>query len=589
MLSLLMALPLLAVVALVFRRWQLCARFSYIAGGGGRSGAQSTLLQHLRMPLYARRPLRWLVVAVLCVVALLLTWLLAVCAQPPPPYAVRGKYGICTVVYELGWYDQRWSKALRSALLYRVVEEDPNDMLSEMRRRLPPHDCTRKPERHAFTAAGADDAVAPPLRMTRLSRPATATVRAVSPATVRAPERPYLLFSAVGLEHKLALWNASPCQRRFDIVLYSYVPQSPPQPPVDYFHVEKGLKLELFARYADRHDISRYQAVWLVDEDIESTTENINLMFEIFTAFNLSMGMPALGGNSAVHHRLHRWVPDQILHYVNFVECGLPIFNRQHLRTVLPSLASAGSGHSVDYLWTLMLNPNTSAITAQIGVIDATPVQHPTRLSTVEVEVSMLEQERHGLAQLIRAGVLPEGTEQWQEPFPRLTFSTHPRALWLLARWLPVDLLGNMLSPAVSKALQQLGLPLLQVRPDNLGAFLPRSDWDVSAPRQLVARYGGLALFVHEDFDNEQQRAHQRILLLDSAYGTGLLNDSVLGARAEATVRASLSALEDIFVQKQVTPTVLNEEWGARWWDMILGLLGLSPFCQELPTALMCG
>ena len=98
------------------------------------------------------------------------------------------------------------------------------------------------------------------------------------------PKRKNLLFSSIGKRDSkiqaLDLWTKDK-NRNFDIVLY-YYNQEPPEKCFDYCIYKKGTKFPNFYHFMTNNDISNYEAIWIVDDDIKMETKKINRLFDLF-------------------------------------------------------------------------------------------------------------------------------------------------------------------------------------------------------------------------------------------------------------------------------------------------------------------
>ena len=209
-------------------------------------------------------------------------------------------------------------------------------------------------------------------------------------------QRNYLLFSSVGdresSKKAVNMWLEN-SDRNFDTVFY-YYKSLPKSCKADHCEYKKGFKFENFVHYASKNDLSKYKAIWIVDDDIQMRTKDINKMFEIFKKYKLDLGMPAFSKNSKPHQPLRDTVlfekKGHILHYTNFVEVGASIFSQKGLKKCIPTFHNAKTGYSVDYIWSYLLKGKNMA------VIDATPLYHCDKESALdETKVTGLVRNDH--------------------------------------------------------------------------------------------------------------------------------------------------------------------------------------------------
>lgn len=165
--------------------------------------------------------------------------------------------------------------------------------------------------------------------------------------------------------------------RRFDLYL-SYYGDQPGKhaAEVEHWREMKSTKWPALHAHvlADRELIERYDAVWFPDDDLLMDAAGINRMFDLFTAFGLSLAQPSLTPNSHFSHSAVLRDPDYVVRHVNFVEVMGPVFSRDALRILHPTFAQSRIGWGLDYLWPHLLHRDNPA--HRIGLIDATPMVH---------------------------------------------------------------------------------------------------------------------------------------------------------------------------------------------------------------------
>jgi hypothetical protein len=118
--------------------------------------------------------------------------------------------------------------------------------------------------------------------------------------------------------------------------------------------------------------ISRYERVWLPDDDLRCACGDVNRLFEIFERENLALAQPSLRPDSYVSHMVTLHNPRFHLRYTNFIEVMAPCFTRESLETLLPTFSDNMSGWGLDYAWPQLLGPAGS----RVAVIDDVQVLH---------------------------------------------------------------------------------------------------------------------------------------------------------------------------------------------------------------------
>lgn len=148
-----------------------------------------------------------------------------------------------------------------------------------------------------------------------------------------------------------------------------------------HYVMRKGSKWELLTAVIteQRELISRYEAIWLPDDDIRADASTIAKMFNIFNVEELALAQPALTADSYINHdvtRQRRWFT---LRYSAFVEVMVPLFRRDVLMALLPTFTVNRSGWAIDHWWCHQVRENNWG---DIAIIDATPVTHTRPVNT---------------------------------------------------------------------------------------------------------------------------------------------------------------------------------------------------------------
>ena len=145
-----------------------------------------------------------------------------------------------------------------------------------------------------------------------------------------------LVISAVGNASQHNSWLAGGSARTFDLALIYYGDQSATFCDVADIYLErKGFKFPLIADLLDEldHRIESYDYVWLPDDDIATTTDDVNRLFEIVRQYQLAIAQPAIAGGDVSYQSL-RVQPNLLLRYTRFAEVMCPVFSRAALTTV---------------------------------------------------------------------------------------------------------------------------------------------------------------------------------------------------------------------------------------------------------------
>ena len=214
----------------------------------------------------------------------------------------------------------------------------------------------------------------------------------------------YLLFSSVGdrenSEKAFHMWSDNK-NRNYDIAIY-YFKSKPENCKVDYCKYKKGFKFENFLDFESKNDISKYKAIWIPDDDIQISSENINKMFNLFMKYELDLAMPAFSDNSQISHVITKTDSNYILRYSNFVENGVVIFSQESLKICLSTFKDSKSGYGLDYIWSHLLKNK------KLGIIDATPCFHDYSMSELDIIMprnGKNSQEEYGINLLNKWGL----------------------------------------------------------------------------------------------------------------------------------------------------------------------------------------
>lgn len=137
-------------------------------------------------------------------------------------------------------------------------------------------------------------------------------------------------------------------------------------------HFYKGSKWEgLYDFFLNYQEIWKvYDYIWLPDDDLNTTTENINNFFELIHQYDFSLSQPALTHNSYFSHAMLLQIKGLIFRETNFVEVMAPCFSKDAFLKCWTTFNENKSGWGLDLLWPKILKKQ------KIGVIDATPIFH---------------------------------------------------------------------------------------------------------------------------------------------------------------------------------------------------------------------
>ena len=166
--------------------------------------------------------------------------------------------------------------------------------------------------------------------------------------------------------------------RNYDVVLFVYNGDLPEQ-QVDLCVERKGFKFQNFYAFATTTDIYHYDAIWIVDDDIQMSTRDINRMFLLFQEHDLWIAQPAFDPGSHASWEMTIFDEKYLLRFSNFVENGVMVCARDALKLCLPAMKDIKTGFGSDFLF-----PHLTGFPSQrIAVIDDVQCHHPEGESTL--------------------------------------------------------------------------------------------------------------------------------------------------------------------------------------------------------------
>jgi hypothetical protein len=145
----------------------------------------------------------------------------------------------------------------------------------------------------------------------------------------------------------------------------------------DFIHLHKGSKWQGIVNFlSENPSITKdYKYIWLPDDDILTTGENITKFFNLCELLKLTVAQPAL-----TKYSYHSWeitIQDQnenaVARLTNFVEIMVPCFKSEHFEIFSKFFRESTSGWGYEWLWWRLAQENN---VANFGIIDDTPVYH---------------------------------------------------------------------------------------------------------------------------------------------------------------------------------------------------------------------
>ena len=169
-------------------------------------------------------------------------------------------------------------------------------------------------------------------------------------------------------------WLNRDSDRNWDLVVSLYDPDARFQHPDDVLVVTRpGGKWDgLHALLSQSDHLSRYDYVWLPDDDIEASSADIDAIFDAMRQYDLEVAQPSLTRDSYFSHFAVMSCPAFALRYANFIEIMVPCLKASLLRMVLEDFKDSMSGFGMDYIWCRLSADNRY----KAAIIDRVAVRH---------------------------------------------------------------------------------------------------------------------------------------------------------------------------------------------------------------------
>jgi Protein of unknown function (DUF707) len=177
-------------------------------------------------------------------------------------------------------------------------------------------------------------------------------------------------------------WLDNKFPRNWDLAISYYGNKDKPYDgEYEFFHQFKGSKWEGIADFcANNGDIiSKYDYIWLPDDDLLTTCENINSFFDICNDEQFNLAQPALENSSYFSHRITLQHPLTYYRMTNFVEVMAPCFSRALFNKITNTFKLNTSGWGLEWVWLDIASKNDLK---NIAIIDKTPILHTRPVSS---------------------------------------------------------------------------------------------------------------------------------------------------------------------------------------------------------------
>jgi hypothetical protein len=166
-----------------------------------------------------------------------------------------------------------------------------------------------------------------------------------------------LIFSSVGdFSNFPHWWLNKKSLKEFDIYVCYYgnnmVKAREFEKHCDYFTISKGSKFQNFYKIFNRDKITldKYDAFWIVDDDIQINTLEINKLFLYQKRYNTWILQPSFT-DGAISHDITKCFSENKIRFTNFIEVCVPLFSKYALYKCMEIYDPILVGWGIDYLF----------------------------------------------------------------------------------------------------------------------------------------------------------------------------------------------------------------------------------------------
>lgn len=142
----------------------------------------------------------------------------------------------------------------------------------------------------------------------------------------------------------------------------------------NFMMIKKGPKWELVRFALKNIDLTRYDYVWIPDDDLKLVKGSVTLLCETMKKYDLCMAQPSLTDKHVQWKALIHREGEGVFRQTNFVEIQSPCFSKKGLEMVMPTLLDSEikSGWGLDHIWSNIFKKNN----CKIGVVDSVIMEH---------------------------------------------------------------------------------------------------------------------------------------------------------------------------------------------------------------------
>lgn len=139
-----------------------------------------------------------------------------------------------------------------------------------------------------------------------------------------------------------------------------------------YYERFKGTKFNIVSQLYNKFKdvIDSYNYIFIPDDDLYITAEDLNRFFVIVEKYNLQISQPSLIGWASLPITLHH--PGNVLRYTNWVEIMCPCFSSSAFKKCSETFSENDTNWGIEWLWTKALDFPKD----QIAIVDSSIIAH---------------------------------------------------------------------------------------------------------------------------------------------------------------------------------------------------------------------
>jgi hypothetical protein len=189
------------------------------------------------------------------------------------------------------------------------------------------------------------------------------------------PRSRHLVYTSAGENANVLQWVRG--SRSFDlwITYYGDRPMSLVQ-QADYYNARKGAKYQNFHHVYQTWPLllQKYDAIFLLDDDIIIDTPSINRLFEFREQFDYWVLQPAFTPWGKISHPITKVRRSCVRRHTNFVENNCALFKREILDAFMKVYDPLLIGWGIDWWYLDIMGPD---LRGRVAIIDAVPCANP--------------------------------------------------------------------------------------------------------------------------------------------------------------------------------------------------------------------